>query len=197
MIRRSLVLAGAGLLCLAAGAAGAADPPPGVRPAGEGPAAPAPAGGPDPPVPPAAAAAPAKDAADAGAGGEAASDAARKRRRRGSRGGRKRSNPRPEGAADGAGARSIADLRARIDSLQLALLDAPPAPGPGDALVLVHVLNPYGMAWLRRTNENNVDLNRNFLLDGGAYASSSTAVACRSCTARSCTSSRPPVASLR
>lgn len=35
---------------------------------------------------------------------------------------------------------------------------------PGDsAVVLVHVLNPYGMAWLRRFNENNVDLNRNFL----------------------------------
>jgi len=30
------------------------------------------------------------------------------------------------------------------------------------AIVLVHVLNPYGMAWLRRFNENNVDLNRNF-----------------------------------
>ena len=30
------------------------------------------------------------------------------------------------------------------------------------ALVLVHVINPYGMAWLRRFNENNVDLNRNF-----------------------------------
>lgn len=27
---------------------------------------------------------------------------------------------------------------------------------------MVHVLNPYGMAWLRRVNENNVDLNRNF-----------------------------------
>jgi len=28
--------------------------------------------------------------------------------------------------------------------------------------VFVHILNPYGMAWLRRVNENNVDLNRNF-----------------------------------
>ena len=55
-------------------------------------------------------------------------------------------------------------------AVQLALLDAPPTPGPDDALVLVHVLNPYGMAWLRRTNENNVDLNRNFLLDGGAWS---------------------------
>jgi hypothetical protein len=31
------------------------------------------------------------------------------------------------------------------------------------ALIFVHILNPYGMAWLRRCNENNVDLNRNFL----------------------------------
>ena len=49
---------------------------------------------------------------------------------------------------------------------QLALLDSPPAPGPQDALILVHVLNPFGMAWLRRANERNVDLNRNFLLNG-------------------------------
>src|SRR5262249_48836143 len=32
-----------------------------------------------------------------------------------------------------------------------------------DALIVPHILNPYGMAWLRRFNENNVDLNRNFL----------------------------------
>jgi hypothetical protein len=49
---------------------------------------------------------------------------------------------------------------------QLALLDSPPAPAPDDAWLLVHVLNPFGMAWLRRANENNVDLNRNFLLNG-------------------------------
>ena len=55
-------------------------------------------------------------------------------------------------------------------AVQLALFDQPPAPGPEDALVLVHVLNPYGMAWLRRTNENNVDLNRNFLLDGAPWS---------------------------
>lgn len=33
------------------------------------------------------------------------------------------------------------------------------------ALILVHLLNPYGMAWLRRTNAANVDLNRNFFFD--------------------------------
>jgi hypothetical protein len=34
------------------------------------------------------------------------------------------------------------------------------------AIVVAHILNPFGMAWLRRVNENNVDLNRNFLPDG-------------------------------
>jgi hypothetical protein len=28
--------------------------------------------------------------------------------------------------------------------------------------ILVHALNPYGFAWLRRVNEDNVDINRNF-----------------------------------
>lgn len=52
---------------------------------------------------------------------------------------------------------------------QLALLAAPP-PLPADgALVLLHVLNPYGMAWLRRANEHNVDLNRNFHVDNGIW----------------------------
>lgn len=32
-------------------------------------------------------------------------------------------------------------------------------------IVLVHALNPFGFAWLRRWNERNVDLNRNFLTD--------------------------------
>ncbi len=35
-------------------------------------------------------------------------------------------------------------------------------PDDGGCL-LIHALNPYGFAWLRRTNENNVDLNRNAL----------------------------------
>ena len=32
----------------------------------------------------------------------------------------------------------------------------------GYRLVLIHALNPFGMACSRRVNENNVDLNRNF-----------------------------------
>lgn len=39
-------------------------------------------------------------------------------------------------------------------------------------IVFVHALNPYGFAWHRRVNEDNVDLNRNFLLPAEAYAGS-------------------------
>ena len=38
------------------------------------------------------------------------------------------------------------------------------------ALALIHIVNPYGMAWLRRVNESNVDLNRNMLLPGEEYS---------------------------
>jgi hypothetical protein len=55
-------------------------------------------------------------------------------------------------------------------AIQLALLDEPPRVEADCALVLAHVLNPYGMAWLRRANENNVDLNRNFLGDGETWS---------------------------
>lgn len=35
---------------------------------------------------------------------------------------------------------------------------------PADvAMVFVHAINPYGFAWVRRVNEGNVDLNRNFV----------------------------------
>jgi len=48
-------------------------------------------------------------------------------------------------------------------AIQLLWLNStlPDIPEDG-AIILAHVLNPYGMAWLRRGNENNVDLNRNF-----------------------------------
>lgn len=39
-------------------------------------------------------------------------------------------------------------------------------------LILIHALNPYGFAWRRRWNENNVDLNRNFLLSGEEFKGS-------------------------
>lgn len=31
------------------------------------------------------------------------------------------------------------------------------------AVLLIHAINPFGFAWVRRVNEDNVDLNRNFL----------------------------------
>ncbi|BFG80286.1 hypothetical protein PTKU46_83200 [Paraburkholderia terrae] len=35
---------------------------------------------------------------------------------------------------------------------------------PNDACaILIHAINPFGFAWLRRTNEDNVDLNRNWI----------------------------------
>lgn len=50
-------------------------------------------------------------------------------------------------------------------AIQLNVLEQHPELHPDQALILIHCLNPYGMAWLRRTNENNVDLNRNFILN--------------------------------
>ena len=55
-------------------------------------------------------------------------------------------------------------------AIQLQLLEKLPAIPDDGAIVLVHVLNPYGMTWLRRFNENNVDLNRNFLAGDEDYA---------------------------
>lgn len=39
----------------------------------------------------------------------------------------------------------------------------------GLRLVFLHALNPYGFAWVRRVNERNVDLNRNFLRPGERF----------------------------
>ncbi len=40
------------------------------------------------------------------------------------------------------------------------------------AIVLVHALNPWGFSWQRRVNENNVDLNRNFILPHQKFSGS-------------------------
>ncbi|HWA91333.1 MAG TPA: M14 family metallopeptidase [Rhizomicrobium sp.] len=47
--------------------------------------------------------------------------------------------------------------------LREGLLEAP----DGAKIVLLHALNPYGFAWDRRVNEDNADINRNFV-DHGA-----------------------------
>jgi len=55
---------------------------------------------------------------------------------------------------------------------QLALMRGPLADLalPDDAaVVLLHALNPYGFAWIRRVNEDNADLNRSFLREGERY----------------------------
>lgn len=39
----------------------------------------------------------------------------------------------------------------------------------GIGLVFVHAVNPWGFAWTRRVNEDNVDLNRNFLNHAAPY----------------------------
>lgn len=49
--------------------------------------------------------------------------------------------------------------------------------GADVATLYVHALNPYGWAHTRRVNENNVDLNRNFLLPGEAYEGAPAAYA--------------------
>jgi hypothetical protein len=43
---------------------------------------------------------------------------------------------------------------------------------PAAQCLFLHALNPFGFAWLRRVNEHNVDLNRNFLLPGQAFSGS-------------------------
>ena len=58
-------------------------------------------------------------------------------------------------------------------AVQLAFLDSLPPnwqPPPGTKFILLHALNPFGFAWRRRFNEENVDLNRNFLLPEEAYS---------------------------
>jgi Protein of unknown function (DUF2817) len=56
-------------------------------------------------------------------------------------------------------------------AVQLAALElwASSPPLPGVRRVFLHSLNPYGFAWVRRANEDNVDPNRNFLLPEEEY----------------------------
>jgi hypothetical protein len=55
-------------------------------------------------------------------------------------------------------------------AVQRAWLEGPGrAPDRERRVVLIHALNPYGFAWRRRVNEDNVDLNRNFMRQGQAY----------------------------
>lgn len=58
-------------------------------------------------------------------------------------------------------------------AVQLTLLQRWAAEPPtGVHCVLLHGLNPYGFAFLRRGDQDNIDLNRNFLMPGEQYAGS-------------------------
>ena len=55
-------------------------------------------------------------------------------------------------------------------AVQVALLEQwRSATAPPTKYVFIHGLNPFGFAWLRRFDENNVDPNRNFLLTGERF----------------------------
>lgn len=56
-------------------------------------------------------------------------------------------------------------------AVQLELLNhlASKKPDPHQGILFLHALNPFGYAWVRRANEDNIDLNRNFLLPGEKY----------------------------
>ena len=57
-------------------------------------------------------------------------------------------------------------------AVQLALLErlAGTSPQRNIRYVLIHGVNPFGFKYLRRVNEDNVDLNRNFVIKPGDYA---------------------------
>ena len=57
-------------------------------------------------------------------------------------------------------------------AIQLSILDNLNELPDKTALAFIHILNPWGMSWLRRENELNVDLNRNFLKQGEEYSGS-------------------------
>ncbi|MBF0282411.1 MAG: M14 family metallopeptidase [Zetaproteobacteria bacterium] len=56
------------------------------------------------------------------------------------------------------GVEGFSGSAAQVDCLQ-----QPIQLPPGVAIVLIHAVNPHGFAWLRRVNEDGVDLNRNFI----------------------------------
>ncbi|MDH5611996.1 MAG: M14 family metallopeptidase [Gammaproteobacteria bacterium] len=58
------------------------------------------------------------------------------------------------------GVEGFAGSAIQIDCLQTLTRETLPA---GVAVLYIHAINPYGFAWLRRVNEDGVDLNRNFV----------------------------------
>jgi predicted deacylase len=58
------------------------------------------------------------------------------------------------------GVEGFAGSAIQLDAMQTLTRDNLPA---GVAVLFIHVLNPFGFAWLRRVNEDGIDLNRNFV----------------------------------
>lgn len=88
-----------------------------------------------------------------------------------------RLGPAPGPAADGAarvlivssgthGVEGFCGSGCQVGMLETGAVDLLPA---DCALVLVHAINPYGFAWLRRVTEDNIDLNRNNLDHGAGH----------------------------
>jgi hypothetical protein len=58
-------------------------------------------------------------------------------------------------------------------AIQAAILEGDPDAWrlpPGSGLILLHALDPFGFDQIRRVDVSNVDLNRNFLFEGEAFA---------------------------
>jgi hypothetical protein len=58
------------------------------------------------------------------------------------------------------GVEGFAGSAIQLDALQTLTRETLP---PGVAVLYIHALNPFGFAWLRRVNEDGIDLNRNFV----------------------------------
>ena len=58
------------------------------------------------------------------------------------------------------GVEGFAGSAIQLDTLKRLTVQSLPK---GVAILFVHVINPHGFAWLRRVNEQGVDLNRNFV----------------------------------
>ena len=57
-------------------------------------------------------------------------------------------------------------------AIQLKVMEMCKLESENVAFAFIHVLNPWGMSWIRRENESNVDLNRNFLQSNEKYEGS-------------------------
>ena len=64
-------------------------------------------------------------------------------------------------------------LGSAIQISSLRQLNASDLARSGGEFLFIHAINPFGFSELRRVNEDNIDLNRNFLLPGESYQGTS------------------------